>query len=129
MHEKPLKCELCHENITCAPQHTYGPRRQYYKPILPIVTLYSSTKDGQESAQARGATLFHNATCYKGRSSTIINTRGFRRTYKELNNDICAIRQLHFESFPGERPGWGVTGGNRVGFNNKQDHEWNEHEW
>ena len=36
-------------------KQTYGPRMQCYKPVLPIVTLFSQTKDEQDSAQARGA--------------------------------------------------------------------------
>ena len=91
IHAEWRECDQCDQNTTCAPQCKYGPRMQCYKPVLPIVTLFSQTKDAQESTQARGATLFHNATCHKGRSPIIINTGGIGEANKEWNM-ICAIQ-------------------------------------
>ena len=128
IHAESRECDHCDQNTTCAPQRKYWPRMQCYNPVLPIVTLFSQTKDAQESAQARGGTLFHNATCHKGRSSIISNTGGIGEANKEWNM-ICAIQHLHLEPFPQEAAGQGGKGGNHVGFKIKQDHEWNEQEW
>ena len=58
IHAEWRECDQCDENTTCAPQRTYGPRIQCYKSVLPIVTLFSQTKDAQESAKARGGNPF-----------------------------------------------------------------------
>ena len=114
IHAESRECDQCDENTTCAPQRTYGPRIQCYKSVLPIVTLFFQTKDAQESAQARGATLFHNATCYKGRSSIIINTGGIGEANKEWNM-ICAIQTPALGTIPTGSGREGSDGGKPCG--------------
>ena len=58
MRETLLKYEQCDENTACAPQRKYGQRMQCYKPVLPIVTMFTQTQDEKKFAQAGGGNPF-----------------------------------------------------------------------